>query len=260
MELSKLLNVELISVIVGAIFTLAKTFKFIQEGERGLKLRFGKVVKNRNGEPKVIEPGFTLLIPYVESLVRHHVRQQTVSLRNQRIMTSDHLIFNVSAMVNFRVNDIYKALFEIDDLDDSLTDLSMAILRDILSKKSYRELSDMEKISKELLEELKQKSEEWGVEFVQFKLTDCAPTAETSHIVTAETGVELKLSSIITALQKRSVPVDKLSPQFFSVLMGNPLVTNVGSSDSHHNINIVAEQKGFFARLLEGATGEVEKT
>jgi regulator of protease activity HflC (stomatin/prohibitin superfamily) len=56
------------------------------------------------------------MIPWVDSLAKHHVRQQTIRFDNQEIMIKDGLIFSVNAAVIFRVTDIYKALFEIEDL------------------------------------------------------------------------------------------------------------------------------------------------
>ena len=64
-----------------------------------------------------MEPGFLFLIPKVDSLVRRHVRQQTIELNEQEVILKDNTIWVVSAVVFFRVKDIYKALFEIDDLD-----------------------------------------------------------------------------------------------------------------------------------------------
>src|SRR3989338_9163814 len=125
-----------IITIVGALGTLLfKSLKFIQEGEQGIKLTFGKAKRDSQGKPKVIQPGFALLFPWVQSLQRHHVRQQTLKLDRQSIALADGLIYEVNAIVIFRVNDIYKALFEIDYLDESLTDISMGILREVLSAK-----------------------------------------------------------------------------------------------------------------------------
>ena len=111
---SSSLIASLAPVIIGLIITFFKTFKFVHEGELGIKLRFGKAVRNRDKSPKVIYPGFVILIPCVESLKRHHVRQQSAQFKNQKIMTKDGLIFSVSAMVMYRIRDVYNALFQIE--------------------------------------------------------------------------------------------------------------------------------------------------
>jgi regulator of protease activity HflC (stomatin/prohibitin superfamily) len=51
--------------ILSGIIAFFKSFRFVREGERGIKLRFGKAVRKKGGTPKVIEPGFAWLIPFV---------------------------------------------------------------------------------------------------------------------------------------------------------------------------------------------------
>ncbi|MDP3729273.1 MAG: SPFH domain-containing protein [bacterium] len=223
------LGLEVWLAIFGAATSLAKAIKFVQEGELGIKLRFGRALRDKNGSPRIIKPGFVLLIPFIETLKRHHVRQQTLRLDKQKVMIARGLIFNVSAIVILRVNDIYRALFEIDDLDNSIIDISMGILRDTLADKNYLELSDMEAISTELLSKLKEKAEEWGVIFIQFKLTDCAPTTETAPLLNVEAGVLMKMEALKTAAVELGVEVYNLPPILAAALVGIPLVTAVTS-------------------------------
>src|SRR3989338_7797638 len=155
--------IELWTVIISMIVGFFKAFRFVREGEQGIKLRFGKALRNKQGEPKIIDPGFAFLVPFVDTLKRHHVRQETIRFDHQQIMIQDGLIFNVNAIVIFRVKDIYKALFEIENLEYSIEDLGMGILRDEVSKRNYTELEDTEKISESLLKVLRVKAEEWGI-------------------------------------------------------------------------------------------------
>ncbi len=219
---------KIATVVLIAAVSALKSIRFVHEGEMGIKLRFGRALKNRDGTPKVIKPGFALMIPFVETLKRHHVRQQTLRLDHQKVMIMNGLIFNVSAIVIFRVKDIYRALFEIDDLDSSLADLSMGILRDVLCNKEYSDLSDMKKISEELLVALQVKSEEWGVQFIEFKLTDCAPTSETAPLINAKIGVRMKVEALQFAASELKVEAAEMSPILAAALVGVPLVTSIG--------------------------------
>ncbi len=222
----------IVAAVGGMATTLFKTIKFVQEGELGIRLRFGRATRNSDGTPKIINPGFVLLIPFVETLKRHHVRQQTLRMDNQKVMISDGLIFNVSAVVIFRVKDIYKALFEIHELDASVVDLSMGILRDILSHKKYNDFSSMDTISNELLHRLQEKAEEWGINFIQFKLTNCAPTSETAPIVNVQAGVKLKVEALRMAAEQMGSTLQEMSPALATALIGIPLVAAV-SPDVH---------------------------
>ena len=212
-----------------SILGLTKTFNFVKEGELGIKLRFGKAKRDKNGEPVIIPPGFVMMIPWVDHLEKHHVRQQTIRFDNQRIMIRDGLIFNVNAAVIFRVTDIYRALFEIDGLNTSIADLSMGILRDVFTSRDHTNLNQTKEISALLLEELKVKAQQWGVDFLQFNIIDCAPTPETAQIIIAKAGVMMKAEALEELAKKRGIYVEQLNPTLAAVLVGVPLVASTSA-------------------------------
>lgn len=224
------LSVIIASAVVSAIGTIVKTIKFIHEGEQGIRLRFGKAQRNKDGSPKIIHPGFVLMVPFVDTLKRHHVRQQTLKFEDQKIMISGGLVFNVSAIIIMKVKDIYKALFEIDDLDNSVIDIAMGILREVLAIKRHTELNDMESISSELLKKIRIKADEWGVEFLQFNLTDCAATPESASLVNAESGVELKLKALTMAAKTLGIELSDIPESLAATLVGVPLVVSVNGN------------------------------
>ncbi len=81
-------------VLLGsALVTVLKSIAFVQEGQRGVKLRFGKAVRYRTGktagQPKIVIPGFVFMIPFIDKLKRRHVRQETIRLGYQKIMFKD---------------------------------------------------------------------------------------------------------------------------------------------------------------------------
>ena len=85
-------------VLLGsALVTVFKSIAFVQEGQRGVKLRFGKAVRYQTGksagQPKIVDPGFVFMIPFIDKLQRRHVRQETIRLDYQKIMFKDGMIF-----------------------------------------------------------------------------------------------------------------------------------------------------------------------
>lgn len=209
-----------------SVLGLTRSFNFVKEGELGIKLRFGKAKRDQNGEPLIILPGFVMMIPWVDRLEKHHVRQQTIRLDNQKIMIRDGLIFNINAAIIFRVNDIYRALFEIDGLNTSIADLSMGILRDVLTGRDHTNLNQTKEISTLLLDELKDKAQQWGVDFLQFNIIDCAPTPETAQIIIAKAGVMMKAEALEELAKRRGIRIEQLNPTLAAVLVGVPLVAS----------------------------------
>ncbi|HKX73554.1 MAG TPA: SPFH domain-containing protein [Candidatus Saccharimonadales bacterium] len=230
--LPELLSTILVPVL-GALVSVAKGIKFVPEGQRGIKLRFGKAVRHKTGplkgQPKVIEPGLRLLIPFVDTLVRRHVRQQTIRSEDQEIMLKDRSVFRISAVTIFRVTDVYRALFEIDDLDDSVDDFCMAVLRDFLSVKDADGIADTQQISKELLQLLVAKAEEWGVEFISFRLTDCSPTSQTAELLLTKTLASRKMEALNAAAKEAGTTLNDLDPTLAAAIIGVPVAASIGA-------------------------------
>ena len=227
-------TIGLVIALVSAVTTFLKSFKFVQEGERGVKVQFGRVIRNRDGNPRIIEPGFVWLIPWVETLRRRHVRQQTLSFDKQEILLPSGLIFVVEATVLFRVRDVYKALFEIDDLDGSINDFAMGVLRDVISQyHDHEELAHTEEISDKLLAELREQAEMWGVEFIRFKLTNCAPTRESATLVSAGVGATMRLKALLAAAEVAGINPDLLfRTSLGAALIGVPVAATIGGDQT----------------------------
>jgi len=102
----------------------------------------------------------------------------------------------------------------------------MGILRDVFTGRDHTNLNQTKEISALLLEELKEKAQQWGVEFLQFNIIDCAPTPETAQIIIAKAGVMLKAEALEELAKKRGIRVEELNPTLAAVLVGVPLVAS----------------------------------
>ena len=234
---------ELIVPTLAAILGFIKSIRFVHEGELGVRLRFGKVWRDKDNVPIVIYPGFVLLIPFVDTLKRHHVRQQTMRLDDQRIVIKDGLIFVCEAVILYKVTDIYKAMFEIDDVDDSIEDIGMKCLRNVLQSCNHGDLSDFDKISSRLVESIRVHTSNWGIHIIEFGLTSSAPTPESANLLNASIGVELKLQALEEAYERRKIDFRKVDPLLAAVLVGMPLVASITSKHGPAESTVTSPSK-----------------
>lgn len=233
------LPTETLSALIGAaissVFAAVKSFRFVHEGERGVKLTFGRVVRDKDGKPIVHEPGFVWLIPFIQVLRSHHVRQESYRFPEQLITLKDGLIYRISGMVIFKVVDVYKALFDIESVDRSIDDLGMAAIRDELQQLNHDELRDLDKTSKKLLDRIKGRTTEWGIEVLQFSLPECCPTPETSNLINASLGVKLRLEALKDGLERHNLTLSSVHPNLAAVLVGIPLTATISGHQANVN-------------------------
>ncbi|NQV12435.1 hypothetical protein HQ524_03650 [Candidatus Uhrbacteria bacterium] len=217
--LSGILGPMLVPAIAAA-FAAFKSVKFVHEGERGIRLRFGKATRNRKtDEVKVSPPGFIFMIPFADTLQRRHVRQQTIRLQNQTVVTTEGLVFSLSAFLLFRVTDVYKALFEIKGLEKALEDFIQSQLKVVACAKDSKGILDAKKISEEVRALIEAKANEWGVEFIEFGVIDVEPSEEAAQVLI----MSARAKELVRIAEELNVD---MTPGLAMVLVGAPLVAS----------------------------------
>jgi regulator of protease activity HflC (stomatin/prohibitin superfamily) len=232
------LLVPLFPVLAPLVGTLTG-IRFIQESERGVKLRWGRVVRRRNGTVKIKNPGFLLLIPTMHKLRRTHVRTWTLVLDPQHVMLQDHTVFNVGALVICRVintsEGIYAALFEVSNMAASVEAYCAATLRDVLLGITHRALADPDALASEVRDRVRSRLAEWGIEIMEVKVTDCSPTPETARLMLIEAEAGFKVEALNRAVSGLDEGCHQIAPTLAAALIGMPVSVAVGAEMASAN-------------------------
>lgn len=77
---------SVIAIIIIVLVVLFMSLFVVKEGERGITLRFGKVLRDDDNKPLVVAPGLHFKIPFIESVKMLDARIQTMD--NQPIALS----------------------------------------------------------------------------------------------------------------------------------------------------------------------------
>jgi len=121
-------------IVVAALVVLAPAIRVVQQYERGVVLRFGKLVGTR-------EAGLNLIIPYVDRMIKVDMRTLTWILgERQEIITRDNVTVHVDAVVYFNVLDPVKAVLNVEDYKTATEQLALTTLRSVLGQSDLDEL------------------------------------------------------------------------------------------------------------------------
>ncbi len=69
---------SVIAIIVIVLVVLYMSIFVVKEGERGITLRFGKVLRDSENKPLVYSPGLHFKLPFIESVKMLDARIQTM--------------------------------------------------------------------------------------------------------------------------------------------------------------------------------------
>jgi regulator of protease activity HflC (stomatin/prohibitin superfamily) len=147
-----------IFLIVLVVFFLYNAIKILNEYERGVIFRLGRVL----GKPK--GPGLIILIPIVDRMVRVSLRTVVLDVPPQDVITRDNVTIKVNAVVYFRVIDPMKAVIDVENYLYATSQLSQTTLRSVLGQAELDELlSQRDKQNARLQEIIDTGTEPWGI-------------------------------------------------------------------------------------------------
>lgn len=214
---------------MAAIFAGINGFNLIHEGEQGLLKRFGRVKRDKKGAPQVLEPGFRLLFPWAYVVIKRPVRLQTLAL-SQQFVTKDGLVYAITAIINFKIKDIYKALIDVTNLDEYLKSVGTVIIHQkVTSATSSDEPSqlipNLEEINKELKAEIIKCQDELGTDIIDFAIVSFAPTPQAQQVLSISARVRVAAKSLTDFFGDKDKAL--LHPQVTAALIGTPVSTTV---------------------------------
>ena len=161
------MNPFIIVIIFLVLAFLWAAIKILNEYERGVIFRLGRVIKIKG-------PGIIILIPVIDRMVKVSLRLVTMDVPSQDVITRDNVSVKVNAVIYFRVMDPTNAIIEVENYLFATSQLAQTTLRSVCGQIELDELlSEREKINTELQSILDKHTDPWGI-----KVT----TVEVKHI------------------------------------------------------------------------------
>jgi regulator of protease activity HflC (stomatin/prohibitin superfamily) len=148
------------------LILLLNTFKVLREYERGVIFLLGRFYKVKG-------PGFIVVIPFFQEMVRMQLRTIVMDVPSQDIVSRDNVSVRVNAVVYFHVFDPQKAVIKVENFHDATSQLSQTTLRSVLGQHELDEmLSEREKLNKTLKELLDKQTDDWGIKVTNVEIKD----------------------------------------------------------------------------------------
>ncbi|MBM4272139.1 MAG: slipin family protein [Deltaproteobacteria bacterium] len=151
------MSVTMIVLVVLVVMFLAAAIRILNEYERGVIFRIGRVIDTKG-------PGLIILIPVVDRMVKVDMRTITMDVPPQDVITRDNVSIKVNAVVYFRVIDANSAVIEVENYLYATSQLAQTTLRSVCGQVELDEiLSEREKINVNLQEILDRSTDPWGI-------------------------------------------------------------------------------------------------
>lgn len=196
-------------IIFGLIFFLVVYFlgsiKVIDEYERGVVLTFGRYTKT-------LDPGFRIVFPIIQKLMKADLRVTTVDIPQQEAITKDNVPVGINAVVYFKVEQAERALLKVEDYSYAVSQYAMAALRDVIGGVELDQvLSERKSLAEEIKMIVDEATDGWGIDVTAIKMQDIELPADMKRVMAKQAESEREKRAVIIKAEGELKASDKLA-------------------------------------------------
>jgi regulator of protease activity HflC (stomatin/prohibitin superfamily) len=157
-----------LAVVVLVLVPLALSLRMVQQYQRGIVFRFGRVLEG------VRQPGLRIIVPIADRMAKVSLQTTVIGVPAQGAITRDNVTLTVDAVVYFRVVDPIKALINVRDYTAAVLQVAQTALRSVIGRTDLDTLlSDRERVNTELKGAIDAPTEQpWGVLIERVEVKD----------------------------------------------------------------------------------------
>jgi regulator of protease activity HflC (stomatin/prohibitin superfamily) len=151
---------------------------------------------------RLLEPGLTIIPPFVSRTYAFDMRTQTLDVPRQEAITRDNSPVTADAVVYIKIMDARKAFLEVDDYELAVSNLAQTTLRAVLGDMELDDtLNKRQEINARIRRELDEPTDEWGVRVESVEVREVNPSPEVQQAMEQQTSAERRRRAMILEAQ-----------------------------------------------------------
>ncbi|MGJ3251464.1 MAG: SPFH domain-containing protein [Elainellaceae cyanobacterium] len=186
------------SVLFGSV-------RIVNEGDKALVERLGRYTGRK------LEPGLNFTVPFLDRVAyKQTIRERVLDIPPQKCITRDNVGISVDAVVYWRIMDLEKAYYKVENLRDAMVNLVLTQIRSEMGKLELDEtFTARSEINELLLRELDIATDPWGVKVTRVELRDIIPSKDVQDSMELQMSAERrKRAAILTSEGERESAIN----------------------------------------------------
>ena len=183
---------------------LSGSVKIVKEKEEYL-------VESLGSYKKKLDPGLNFVTPFIDKVVyKDTIREKVLDVPAQSCITRDNVSITVDAVVYWRIMDMYKAYYKVENLMDAMVNLVLTQIRAEMGKLELDQtFTARTEINEILLRELDIATDPWGVKVTRVELRDIVPSKAVQDSMELQMAAERKKrAAILTSEGERDSAIN----------------------------------------------------
>ncbi len=146
------------------VFLAVSSFRILREYERGVVFMLGRFWRVKG-------PGLIIVLPGIQQMVRVDLRVIVMDVPSQDVISRDNVSVKVNAVVYFRVVDPQKAIIQVENFIEAISQLAQTTLRSVLGKHELDDmLAERERLNVDIQQILDAQTDAWGVKVANVEI------------------------------------------------------------------------------------------
>jgi regulator of protease activity HflC (stomatin/prohibitin superfamily) len=152
------------SVLFVIVALAISSIRILREYERGVIFLLGRFWKVKG-------PGMIIVVPGIQQMVRVDLRVIVMDVPSQDVISRDNVSVKVNAVVYFRVVDSQKAIIQVENFIEAISQLAQTTLRSVLGKHELDDmLAERERLNADIQQILDAQTDAWGVKVANVEI------------------------------------------------------------------------------------------
>ena len=219
----------LVLLFIAAIVVGFAGLRVINEYERGVVFRFGKIV------PNIKNPGLRWVIPAIDQVRKVSLRTVTLPIETQKIITKDNVSIDVAAVAYYQVVDPIKSIVEIENVIAATYQIAQTTVRNVVGQTSLDHvLSETSALNEKVKAILDSATEKWGIYVSNVELKDIQLPESMQRAMAKEAEAEREKRAKIIAAEGEQMSATKLG-EAADVIANHPIALQL------RNLQVLSE-------------------
>ncbi len=184
----------------------AGSVRIVNQGDEALVESLGRY----NG--KKLQPGLNFTMPFVDKVVyKQTIREKVLDVAPQQCITRDNVSISVDAVVYWRIVNLEKAYYKVENLQAAMVNLVLTQIRAEMGQLELDEtFTARAEINETLLRELDTATDPWGVKVTRVELRDIVPSKAVQDSMELQMAAERrKRAAVLTSEGERESSINE---------------------------------------------------
>lgn len=176
-------------ILVGIILLIS--IRQVNQYQRGVKFQFGKFIT-------LVEPGWRIVLPVVQSMIKVDIRTKAVDVPYQEAITKDNVSAKVNAVIYYRVSDAGKAVLAVENFWYAVSQLAQTTMRNVIGQMELDELlANREAAAEKIQHIIDAATDVWGIKVESVELKDIQLPEDMQRVIARQAEAEREKRAVI---------------------------------------------------------------